>query len=139
VQIPIWYQEKSKDFNFVCESKGLVAKKVIELHSCQTYQTLGIGFLPGFAYLGLTNKRLEVPRKEKPVQTRAGSVGLAGRQTGIYPVKSPGGWHIIGLCPLSVFDPTKSPKKWLIQPDSLLRFVPIEKSVYYRLLDNPKG
>ena len=82
---------------------------VIELHSSFIYRVYMIGFLPGFPYLGRIDPRLEMGRKSRPVPVAAGGVGIAGNQTGIYPVNSPGGWQIIGRTPVKLFDPEKEP------------------------------
>jgi inhibitor of KinA len=88
---------------------------IIELHSSIIYRVYMIGFLPGFPYLGRIDPRLETGRKSKPVSVAAGGVGIAGNQTGIYPLNSPGGWHIIGRTPVKLFDPEKeSPVKLAI-------------------------
>lgn len=84
-------------------------KDIIELHSSFIYRVYMIGFLPGFPYLGRIDPRLETGRKTKPVPVVAGSVGIAGNQTGIYPVNSPGGWQIIGRTPVRLFDAGKEP------------------------------
>ena len=82
---------------------------IVELHSSFIYRVYMIGFLPGFPYLGRVDPRLETGRKSRPVQVAAGGVGIAGNQTGIYPVNSPGGWQIIGRTPMKLFDPKKAP------------------------------
>lgn len=84
-------------------------KDIIELHSSILYRVYMIGFLPGFPYLGRIDPRLETGRKSRPAPVAAGGVGVAGNQTGIYPLNSPGGWHIIGRTPVKLFDPKKEP------------------------------
>ncbi|HDJ51291.1 MAG TPA: carboxyltransferase domain-containing protein, partial [Thermoprotei archaeon] len=99
-----------------------------------TYRVYMLGFTPGFAYMGglderIAAPRLEIPRKKVP----AGSVGIAGKQTGIYPIESPGGWRLIGRTPLKLFDPKKDPPTLLL-PGDLVKFVPIDKEEFYRIL-----
>jgi inhibitor of KinA len=109
LHIPVCYApEFGLDIIQLSETLSLSTDDLIELHSEKTYHTYMIGFLPGFPYLGktadqLSCKRLSQPRK----RVLAGSVGLAGNQTGIYPMDAPGGWQIIGKIPLPIFQPTK--------------------------------
>jgi inhibitor of KinA len=84
------------DLAAVASACGLSQKEVIAIHSEKEYTVFFLGFLPGFAYMGTTDARITVARKEKPLEIKAGDIGLAGNQTGIYPVASPGGWQIIG-------------------------------------------
>ena len=93
-EIPCIYE--GPDLAVVAKSCGLSETEVIQIHSGKTYHVYFLGFLPGFAYMGLTDERITVSRKEKPVTIQAGDIGLAGNQTGIYPSTSPGGWQIIG-------------------------------------------
>lgn len=105
VEIPVCYGgEFGPDLNDVAELHGLKPQEVIALHSSQTYHAYFLGFAPGFAYLGdlpeqISTPRLEIPRKRVP----AGSVGIAGRQTAVYPFSTPGGWRLIGQTPLKMF------------------------------------
>ena len=95
VEIPVIYD--GEDLDFVCEKTGLSVSEFIKTHTEPLYRVYMMGFLPGFAYLGGMDKRLAVPRRSSPrKQVPAGSVGIAGEQTGIYPVESPGGWQLIG-------------------------------------------
>lgn len=93
-EIPCLYE--GPDLVAVAKSCGLSETEVIQIHSEKIYHVYFLGFLPGFAYMGLTDERITVSRKEKPVTIQAGDIGLAGNQTGIYPSTSPGGWQIIG-------------------------------------------
>jgi inhibitor of KinA len=88
-----------------------------------------VGFLPGFPYLGKTDARLEVARKPQPTPVKAGGVGIAGLQTGIYPLNSPGGWRIIGQTPIALFDPNADPPIHLQTGDSV-QFYPILESEF---------
>jgi KipI family sensor histidine kinase inhibitor len=92
-----------------------------------------IGFVPGFPYLGMTDPRLDVPRKKTPLmKVPEGSVALAGRQTGIYPLSTPGGWQIIGRTPLRLFDPSK-PDPFLLRPGMTVRFDRIDRDDFEKL------
>ncbi len=108
-KIPICYQEEfGPDLAQVCQITGLNRKEVIQLHCQEIYRVYMIGFLPGFPYLGLVSPKLQVARLSKPrIKVPAGSVGLAGQQTGIYPSEAPGGWQIIGRTNVLLFDPKK--------------------------------
>jgi inhibitor of KinA len=110
-RIPICYEEMfSLDMDFLCESNHIDRAEVIRLHTERTYTIYMIGFLPGFPYLAEVDARIAVPRKSRPrSRVPAGSVGIAGVQTGIYPVDSPGGWQIIGRTPVKMFDPRANP------------------------------
>ena len=89
-----------------------------------------IGFLPGFPYMGETDERLEMPRKQQPrIKVEAGSVGIAGRQTGIYPLTSPGGWQIIGKTPLQLFEKEKDDPV-LLQPGDEIEFYSITEDEF---------
>ena len=108
-KLPVCYDT---EFGIDLEEVAGILKKsvwdVIALHTGQSYTVYGMGFLPGFMYLGGLPKELEVPRKAVPrLKVVAGAVGLAGKQTGIYPQESPGGWNIIGNCPIPLFDASK--------------------------------
>jgi inhibitor of KinA len=95
-----------------------------------------IGFLPGFPYLGTVDPRLQVPRKARPVTVHAGAVGIAGEQTGIYPLNSPGGWIIIGRTPLRLFDPDADPPVRLQMGDQV-QFYPISPQEFDGLSGRP--
>ena len=109
IRIPVCYErEYGPDLDLLAGKKGLTRDEVIRLHTADAYRVYMIGFLPGFPYLGKVAPALEIPRKERPVPVVAGGVGIAGNQTGIYPLHSPGGWQIIGRTPLKLFDPSAS-------------------------------
>ncbi|MCG2461788.1 5-oxoprolinase subunit PxpB [Flavobacteriaceae bacterium F89] len=105
-RLPVCYDEEfGIDLVEVSSTLRLSVGALIDLHVKQSYTVYGIGFLPGFMYLGGLPKALEVPRKATPRQkVQKGAVGLAGKQTGIYPQESPGGWNIIGNCPIPIFN-----------------------------------
>lgn len=108
-KLPVCYDpEFGIDLSEVAETLKKSVWDIIGLHTARPYTVYGMGFLPGFMYLGGLPKELEIPRKAIPRQkVIAGAVGLAGKQTGIYPQESPGGWNIIGNCPIPLFDASK--------------------------------
>ena len=105
VKIPICYDlEFATDIHSVASKNNLPVEEVIALHLSKIYRVYMLGFLPGFSYLGEVDGKIATPRKPEPQLVAAGSVGIAGKQTGIYPLASPGGWQIIGRTPLKIFD-----------------------------------
>lgn len=121
--IPVCYEGAcAPDLDWVSQKSGLSSKQIIQLHTGTTFRVFLLGFLPGFPYLGTLPKVLDMPRKKTPrLRVPAGSVGLAGLQTGIYPQESPGGWQIIGRTPRKIFDPQRSPP-FLLQPGDQVQF-----------------
>ena len=134
VEIPTVYGgEFGPDIEFVAQHNGLTIDDVIEIHSKPLYRVYMLGFTPGFAYLGGMDERIATPRLEKPrLKVPAGSVGIAGKQTGIYPVESPGGWRLIGRTPLRLFTPEKDPPT-LLQPGDYVKFVPISEEEFWEI------
>lgn len=108
-RLPVSYDlEFGLDLQEVSEKLNKSISEIIAMHTGTQYTVYGIGFLPGFMYLGGLDKGLEVPRKATPrSKVFKGAVGIAGKQAGIYPQESPGGWNIIGNCPVPIFDATK--------------------------------
>ena len=105
--IPVYYD--GEDLKEISTLKNLEVQAIVEIHTSRIYTVFMIGFLPGFAYLGAVDERIAVARRTKPrAQVAAGSVGIAGLQTGVYPLDSPGGWQIIGRTPLAMFRPDSS-------------------------------
>jgi inhibitor of KinA len=133
VEVPTLYGgDYGPDLDFVAQSHGLSAADVVRLHSGAEYTVYMMGFLPGFPYLGGLPSELATPRLDAPrALVRAGSVGIAGEQTGIYPLDSPGGWRLIGYTPLCLFSPNQAPPT-LLQPGDRVRFVamPPERSAH---------
>lgn len=108
INIPVCYdKEFGTDLDFIATQNDISVEEIIHLHSSAVYRVYMLGFLPGFAYMGLVNEKISSPRKQQPTPVEAGSIGIAGRQTGIYPLKSPGGWQIIGRTPLKLFNNEK--------------------------------
>lgn len=105
-RIPVYYgAEHGPDLAALARQKQLSPEAVVRIHTSGLYRVYMIGFLPGFSYMGAVDEQIALPRKEKPVPVPAGSVGIAGSQTGIYPFHCPGGWNIIGRTPLQLFNP----------------------------------
>lgn len=126
VEIPVAYGgTDGPDLAEVARHAGLSASEVIDHHAAGHYTVAFLGFLPGFPYLLGLHSRIHCPRLETPRQrVPAGSVGIAGAQTGIYPLDSPGGWRIIGRTEMPLFDPGVEPPA-LLKPGDRVRFVPI--------------
>jgi antagonist of KipI len=126
-RIPVAYGgEDGPDLAPVAAERGLSEIEAVRLHSRGEYTAFMLGFTPGFPYLGLLPEALERPRRATPrVRVAAGSVAIAGRQTGIYPVASPGGWHVLGRTSRRLFDPLRD-EPALVAPGDRVRFVPVE-------------
>lgn len=133
-QIPVCYQASlGSDLSDFCAAVRLSPGEVIALHTATTYTVHFIGFLPGFPYLGGLDSRLHLPRKQIPArQVPAGSVAIGGGQTGIYPTSAPGGWHIIGRTPVSLFDVNHEPPCLLEVGDQVV-FKSIDLEEYAQL------
>jgi len=136
IEIPTIYGgEFGEDIKFVSEHNGISEDEVIKIHSSVDYRIYMLGFSPGFPYLGGMSKKIETPRLKIPrTKIPAGSVGIAGKQTGIYPMDSPGGWQLIGRTPIKLYDP-KSQTPIILQAGDYLRFAPIEKDEYDNITD----
>lgn len=146
-----WYTEKSEtqleqrflwrlpvcyDLDFGIDLQEVSAKlkltipEIIQKHTENIYRVYGIGFLPGFMYLGGLSKSLEIPRRTTPrLKVEKGAVGLAGKQTGIYPQESPGGWNIIGNCSVSVFNAERK-EPCLVKVGDQIQFYAISRAEY---------
>lgn len=123
ITIPVIYGgSDGPDLEHVARHTGLSTREVIARHSAADYVVYFIGFMPGFPYLGGLDPALATPRQSQPqLSIAAGSVGIGGTQTGIYPLASPGGWQLLGRTPLSLFDPTQNPPT-LLRPGDRVRF-----------------
>ena len=121
VEIPVVYgDEFGPDLEWVANYLKMAPEEVIRLHIQPTYQVYMIGFMPGYPYMGEVVDSLVTPRRETPrTHVVQGSVGIAQKQTGIYPVTSPGGWQIIGRTPIRLFDPQKNPPSFLEMGDQV--------------------
>ncbi len=127
VTVPVWYDpEVGPDLEAVAAEKGRSPAEVVALHTGREVLVYMLGFRPGFPYMGTTDERIAVERLATPrLAVPAGSVALAGRQTGIYPVASPGGWRLIGRTPWRLFDPARA-EPFRLLPGDLVRFEAID-------------
>lgn len=150
-QLEIWYAEKKDtvgvqnylwrfpvcydsvfgiDLEEVASTLKITVAELIKKHTTHVYTVYGIGFLPGFMYLGGLPKELEIPRRATPrLKVLKGAVGLAGKQTGVYPEESPGGWNILGHCSVPIFDPKKE-TPCLVKVGDKVQFYAISKAEY---------
>lgn len=131
VIIPVAYGgEYGPDLDEVAARSDLRPDEVVKIHSAADYLVYMLGFTPGFCYLGGMDERIATPRKESPrLKIPAGAVGIAGNQTGIYPLESPGGWQLIGQTPLKLFDPGRK-DPFLVKQGDVLRFEPVSHERY---------
>lgn len=134
VVLPVYYHpEAGEDLEALAERASLSVEQVIAIHSEAEYRVYAIGFAPGFAYLGQVDERIAAPRLATPRQkVPRGAVAIADRQTAVYPAVSPGGWNLIGRCPVRMFDPAATP----IMPVSVgdkVRFEPIDRDRFISL------
>mgnify|MGYP000471040333 FL=1 len=136
VEIPVCYGgDHGPDLASVAQHNGLAEEEVIRIHSSGIYPVYMLGFAPGFPYLGGLDERIATPRLDTPrSHVPAGSVGIAGAQTGIYPLASPGGWRLIGRTPLTLFDPTAEDPVPYYRPGDSLRFVAVNEEEFNRIL-----
>jgi inhibitor of KinA len=138
LSIPVCYEgEYAPDLDWVARQKGLSGQEVVAIHSVAVYRVYMVGFLPGFSYMGIVHERIQLARKLQPVSVVAGGVGIAGMQTGIYPLNSPGGWQIIGRTPMRFFDAAENPPVRLKTGDRV-RFCPISTAEFRRLSGRPR-
>ncbi|MCC5851832.1 MAG: 5-oxoprolinase subunit PxpB [Alkalimonas sp.] len=134
VELPVYYSEESgPDLARLAKLHQLSIEQVIALHQAPLYRVYAIGFAPGFAYMGEVDERLATPRLDSPrAKVPKGAVAIADRQTAVYPAESPGGWNLLGLCPLQFFDPAKTPSMPVAVGDQV-RFTAIDKAEFLRL------
>ena len=134
VEIPVIYGgDYGPDLDYVAQHNGLDKEEVIKIHSSQDYLVYMLGFTPGFSYLGGMDERIATPRLAEPrTKIPAGSTGIAGSQTGIYPIDSPGGWQLIGRTPVKLYDPLSDPPV-LLSAGDFVRFIPIDEEDYKRI------
>ncbi|MEO5906438.1 MAG: 5-oxoprolinase subunit PxpB, partial [Saprospiraceae bacterium] len=130
LRIPVCYDPScAPDMQIISEKTKLSKTEIIQIHTSTTYRVYMLGFMPGFPYMGELDEKLVLPRKPNPVQVLNGSVGIAGKQTGIYPFDSPGGWHIIGRTPLKLFDASRDTPV-IISAGTEIRFYSITEHEY---------
>lgn len=124
IEIPVCYNHPdTPDLPRLSDLLRLSPEEIIRLHTDNTYRVYMLGFLPGFPYLGLLDERLEAPRLGRPrTRVPAGSVAIAGRQTGIYPLESPGGWNLIGKTTVRLYNPDSN-QPTLLRPGDYIRFI----------------
>ncbi|MCT4594351.1 MAG: 5-oxoprolinase subunit PxpB [Anaeromicrobium sp.] len=134
MEIPTLYGgQYGPDMDTVADHNGLTFDDVIRIHSSREYLIYMIGFTPGFPYLGGMDERIATPRLKKPrIKISGGTVGIAGDQTGIYPIDSPGGWQLIGKTPLKLYDVHRD-TPILLEAGNYIKFVPIDEREYERI------
>jgi KipI family sensor histidine kinase inhibitor len=134
VVLPVYYApESGADLEALARRAGLSTDGVIDLHTSTEYRVYAIGFAPGFAYLGEVDERIAAPRLATPRQkVPRGAVAVADRQTAVYPAVSPGGWNLIGRCPVRMFDPDTTPTMPVSVGDRV-RFEPISRQHFLEL------
>jgi inhibitor of KinA len=134
LRIPVCYGgDFGPDLPDVAKFAGLSEDEVVDLHGVSPYRVFMLGFMPGFAYLGPVAARIAAPRRPVPrARVAAGSVGIAGQQTGIYPTETPGGWQVIGRTPIQVFDLSRT-EPCLFKAGDAVQFYPVERGQYEEL------
>lgn len=134
IKIPVYYGgEYGPDLRVVAEHNQLSVEEVINIHTRTDYLIYMMGFAPGFPYLGGMDEKISTPRLASPrAKIPAGSVGIAGSQTGIYPMETPGGWQIIGRTPLKLYDPVSNPPI-LLRAGNYIRFTPVTEAEFEKI------
>jgi KipI family sensor histidine kinase inhibitor len=135
ISVPVCYGgELGPDLAAVAAFASMSPDEVVAAHASAVYRVFMLGFVPGFAYMGVLDVRIAMPRRATPrVRVPCGAVGIAGAQTGIYPAETPGGWQLIGRTPVKPFDAAR-PAPFLFKPGDAVRFVPIARAEYEQLL-----
>ncbi|MGB3150941.1 MAG: 5-oxoprolinase subunit PxpB [Maribacter sp.] len=130
-RLPVSYDmEFGIDLEEISKNLNMSVEEIITMHTSEVYTVYGIGFLPGFMYLGGLNSALEIPRRSSPrLKVAQGSVGIAGKQTGIYPQESPGGWNIIGSCTVPIFN-LKNENPCFVNIGDKIQFYEIPRAEY---------
>jgi KipI family sensor histidine kinase inhibitor len=134
IRVPVCYGgEFGPDLPEIARVTSVSEAEVVEIHSSGTYRVFMLGFMPGFAYMGLVDSRIAVPRRQTPrVRVPRGSVCVAGVQTSVHPVDAPSGWHLIGRTPVRPFDPSRR-DPFLMKPADEVQFYPIGRDEFDRL------
>ena len=133
LKIPVCYDEEfARDIQTLASSKNILVEEVIQIHVSKKYKVYMLGFLPGFPYMGEVDERIAIPRKAQPVKIKEGDVGIAGKQTGIYPLASPGGWQIIGRTPFKLLDVTGE-EPTLLRAGDTVQFYSITTNEFYEI------
>ena len=134
VNIPVCYGgEFGPDIEYVAEINNLTVEEVIKIHSEGKYLVYMVGFAPGFPYLGGMSEQISAPRRESPrIAIPEGSVGIAGMQTGVYPIETPGGWQLIGRTPIKMFKLDRQPQS-ILKAGDIAKFHPISYDEYMKL------
>ena len=132
--IPVCYGGRfGMDLEYIARETGLDMREIVRRHISREYPINMIGFLPGFPYLSGMDETIAVPRLENPRERiPAGSVGIGGKQTGVYPIASPGGWRLIGRTPVRLYDPHRNPPV-LYKAGDRIRFYPVSEQEYARI------
>ena len=133
-EIPVCYGGAyGPDIQNIADHAGLSVEEVIDIHTSRDYLIYMLGFLPGFTYLGGLDERIHTPRLANPrIKIAAGSVGIGGSQTGIYPMDSPGGWQLMGMTPVKTYDPERE-VPILVEAGDYIRFVRVNEEEYKRI------
>jgi inhibitor of KinA len=130
-RIPVCYGgDLGPDIARVAQFGHMSEDDVVALHSSASYRVFMLGFLPGFAYMGIVDARIAVPRRSTPrVRVARGSVGIAGGQTGVYPAETPAGWQLIGRTPVTLFDPSRA-EPFLLKAGDAVQFYPVDRGQF---------
>ena len=136
ITVPVVYGgDYGPDLAYVASIHGMTEEQVVKLHSEKLYRVYMIGFTASFPYLGEVSDEIATPRLETPrLKVPAGSVGIAEKQTGIYPCEAPGGWRIVGRTPIKLFNPSKNPPAFMKAGD-VVKFVAIDEAEFQRLVN----
>ena len=134
MRIPVCYGgELGPDLSNVAAFSGMSESEVVRVHTAAAYRVFMVGFVAGFAYMGIVDRRIAMPRHSTPrVRVPLGSVGIAGVQTGIYPAETPGGWQLIGRTPVKPFDMSRA-EPFLVKAGDAVRFYEIDRAAYDRM------